>query len=480
MSAQPTPESPHASTQGVVPMAATTAPAEPLSLVPRIRSALFEIAANEPEYAPRWTLRVIAALIGVLLFWATLARLDIVAVAEGRLVPQTYVKVVQPSEAGIVREILVREGDVVQAGQVLLRLDPTENAADSVATDRETGIQQLDLRRIDAELAGLPMTRQLNDDNALFVQMQAQQRSHRQAFLDSLAQERQVRERAVQELASAKETERKLDRTLPSYERTAAAYENLASDKLVGQIQAEEQRRTATEQAQDLAAQRATVQSLFAAVAQSDQRLAQLRSSYESDLHTARVAAVEKLTQLDQQGKKLLYRQANLELKAPQAGIVKELATTTVGAVVQPGTVLLSLVPANEPLLAEVSVQNQDIGFVRVGQPVRLKMATYPFQKYGMVEGVVKTVIADSKAETQGNSASGSSNSTTTTNSAAQVMPFKAVIQLKDQQLNVRGGRFPLAAGMQLSAEIIEDRRTVLEYLLSPVQRVMSEAGRER
>jgi len=97
-----------------------------------------------------------------------------------------------------------------------------------------------------------------------------------------------------------------------------------------------------------------------------------------------------------------------------------------------------------------------------------------------MVEGVVKTVIADSKAETQGNGASNFSISTTTTSSDAQVMPFKAVIQLKDQQLKLGGGRFPLAAGMQLSAEIIEDRRTVLEYLLSPVQRVTSEAGRER
>jgi HlyD family secretion protein len=387
---------------------------------------------------------------------------------------------VQPSEAGIVREILVHEGDAVKAGQVLLRLDPTENAADSTATDREADIQQLDLRRIDAELAGKPMVREIADDSALFLQMEAQQRSHRQAFLDSLAQERQVRERSIQELASAKETERKLERTLPSYEHTAAAYEKLASDKMVGQIQAEEQRRIATEQSQDLAAQRATVHSLQAAVAQSDQRLAQLRSIYESDLHTARVAAVEKLTQLDQQSKKLQYRQSNLELKAPQAGIVKELATTTVGAVVQPGTVLLSLVPANEPLLAEVSVQNQDIGFVRVGQPVRLKLATYPFQKYGMVEGTVKTVIADSKAETQGNSTSSSANPSSATASSGQVMPFKAVIQLKDQQLSVGGGRFPLAAGMQLSAEIIEDRRTVLEYLLSPVQRIVSEAGRER
>jgi HlyD family secretion protein len=451
------------------------APAE-ISLLPRLRTALFEIAAHEPEVAPRWTLRIISALFVILLLWAIFAELDIVAVAEGRLVPQTYVKVVQPAESGIVREILVREGDMVQAGQVLLRLDPTENAADSTAVQREAAMQRLELRRIDAELAGVSMKPSANDDVALLAQMQAQQRAHRQAFLDSLAQERQSRERASRELAAAHETERKLEKTLPSYEHTAVAYEKLASQQQVGQLQAEEQRRIATEQAQDLASQRATVQSLRAAVAQSDQRLAQLKSSYESDLHTARVIATEKLTQLDQQNTKLQYRQSNLELKAPQAGTVKELATTTVGAVVQPGTVLLSLVPANEPLRAEVSVQNQDIGFVKEGQPVRLKLSTYPFQRYGMLEGIVKTVIADASAQSSQNSTSTTNNS----NAAGQTMSFKAVIDLNDQALKANGTHYPLAAGMQLAAEIVEGKRTVLQYLLSPVQRVTNEAGRER
>ena len=285
-----------------------------------------------------------------------------------------------------------------------------------------------------------------------------------------------MRERSIRELEAARETEQKLRTTLPSYERSAAAYEKLASEKLIGQLQAEEQRRTAIEQVQDLASQRATVQSLQAAVAQSEQRLAQLKSGYESDLHTARVAAVEKLTQLDQQSTKLQYRQSNLELRAPQAGTVKELATTTLGAVVQPGTVLLSLVPANEPLRAEVSVQNQDIGFVRAGQPVRLKLATYPFQRYGMLEGTVKTVIADA-------SAPNNTNPPVAAGAAAangQPMSFKAVIELKEQVLNTNGVRYPLAAGMQLGAEIVEGKRTVLQYLLSPVQRVTDEAGRER
>jgi hemolysin D len=164
-------------------------------------------------------------------------------------------------------------------------------------------------------------------------------------------------------------------------------------------------------------------------------------------------------------------------LRAPQAGIVKELATTTIGAVVQPGTVLLSLVPRDEPLMAEVSIQNEDIGFVREGQPVRVKLATYPFQKYGTLDGVVKTVIADSGRAQQGPQATAEGASE---RDVAGSLSFKAIVQLRSQRLATGGERFPLAAGMQLTAEIVEGRRTVMEYLLSPVQRIGSEAGMER
>jgi len=451
-----------------------------IELVPRIRSALFDIARREPGQTPRWTLRVIVALIVVLLVWALYARLDIVAVAPGRLVPESYVKIVQPADAGIVREILVREGAHVAGGQVLVRLDPTETQADATAVARELAVQRLQLRRIDAELAGLPMVAQSGDDLPVYGIVQAQYRAHRQAFLDAVAQEEQAGERAARELAAARETERKLDRTLPSYERTASAYERLASRQLVGQLQAEEQRRRATEQAQDLAAQRAIVASLEAAVRQCARRVAQLRSNSVSDLHALRIDTTGRITQLEQQGAKLAYRTGHLELRAPQAGTVKELATTTVGAVVQPGTVLLSLVPASEPLRAEVAIQNQDIGFVRPGQRVRVKLATYPFQKYGMVDGRVETVIADASAETRRAPGGAGTSAAAAPGAQADSSTYRAIIRLASQELRVDNLQLPLAAGMQLTAEIVEDQRTVMEYLLSPVQRVVSEAGRER
>lgn len=449
---------------------------EPLTL--RIASALFEVEAGDPSKGSRRVLQVVCALVIVLLVWACFAKLDIVAVAQGRLVPQTYVKIVQPAEAGIIREILVDEGDVVERGQVLVRLDPTVNAADSTAIRRELSMQRLQLRRLEAELAGRTMNRAATDDAQLFAQVDAQRAASRQALLDSVAAEVAARDSASRQLDAARELLEKLETTLPSYRRSAEAYEKLAGQQLMGTLQADERRREALEKAQDLEAQRATVASLEATLGEHIQRISQLQSNYSSELNRLRMEAVVAITRLEQQSGKLDFQQGLLELRAPQAGVVKELATTTLGAVVQPGTVMLSLVPQGEPLLAEVSVENKDIGFVREGQTVRVKLMAYPFQKYGLMEGTVKTVSADSSAApgAQGNSAGNESGE-----AATPGLSFKALIELHEQKLAVASGvLLPLAAGMQVSAEIMQGERTVMEYLLSPVQKMTDEAARER
>lgn len=444
---------------------------EPLGI--RLASALFEIQQTGPTSTSRYVLKTVCVLFVLLLIWVSVAKLDIVAVAHGRLVPKTYVKIVQPAEAGIIRAILVEEGQEVEQGQVLVRLDPTVNTADSTATASDLALAKMQLRRIESQLSEEPMTRAAHDDPVLFSQVEAQRVSHRQAYIDSVAQEAAAQHRAVQELAAANELVRKLEATLPSYERTAQAYETLASEKLVGAIQAEERRREAIERAQDLEAQRATVASLHAAVAKHEKAIAQLRSGYESELSRLRLEITANITRLTQQQEKLTFHGGLLELRAPQAGVVKDLATTTLGAVVQPGTVLLSLVPKSEPLVGEVSIENKDIGFVAPGQSVRIKLSAYQFQKYGMLEGIVKTVSADSSSNDR-------SDPNVGRGPEHNGLSFKALIELKTQQLSTEAIELPLTAGMQVSAEIVQGKRTVLEYLLSPVQQVTSEAGMER
>jgi HlyD family secretion protein len=173
----------------------------------------------------------------------------------------------------------------------------------------------------------------------------------------------------------------------------------------------------------------------------------------------------------------LLDRTALLELKAPQAGIVKDLATHTPGTVVSPGTILMTVVPKAERLRAEVWVANDDVGFVKPGQPVKLKLLAYPFQKYGMAQGTVGQVSADA---TEAPSPNTRSDALAGRDRPMGPLAFRALVDLEAQQLDAQGVTLPLHAGMQVVAEIHLGTRSVLEYVLSPVSKAWHEAARER
>jgi hemolysin D len=445
------------------------------TLAPRVRSALFELVAHDPSSSSRVMLWTLTVLFGALLLWSVLARVDIVAVAEGRLVPQTYVKIVQPADGGIVREVMVVEGQSVHQGDVLIRLDPTLASADQQSVASQLALKRLEMRRIDAQLAARPLESQPGDDPALLTQVRIDGLARERAYLDEIGQEDALRSQNEAELAASRETLSKLERTLPSYVQSAAAYERLAAEKLVGTLDAEAKKREALEHQQDGNAQRAHVSSLESSLRAQERKLAQLKSAYRSSLLTERSQRLGEVNQLEQDLRKQGFREGLLELRAPQAGIVQDLATTTVGAVVQPGAVLLTLVPQDEPLRAEVFIQNEDIGFVNEGQTVRLKLAAYPFTKYGLLEGSVRTLAADASLL---NGETGEPPRPQR-DAPRPASAFKAIVDLRRQQLDANGMRLPIIAGMAVQAEIGEGRRTVLEYLLSPVQRIADEAGGE-
>ena len=443
---------------------------EPESPISRLGNALAFVERLPPSRAPRIVLWTVCALFAFALIWALVARLDIVAVAEGRLVPSTYSKIVQPSESGIVREILVRDGDLVAAGQVLVRLDPTLAGADSKSVAGDIELRRLTLRRIDAELANQTLALGEGEDPTLFLQVQAQGSARRQSYLDSVAQETSQRDRVAADLRASTETLNKLTATAPLVQQQADAYDKLVKDGFFSPLAVQDKRREAINLQQDLKSQEGAVASLRAQLSGQDKKIANLTSQYRSQLQNERVETQAQLAKLDQEATKQSYRQAMLELKAPQGGIVKDLATTTIGAVVAPGTVLLTIVPKDEPLIAEIRIGHDDIGFVEAGQSVKLKLTAYPFQKYGMLEGTVKTIAADVSSTTSPDSKA----------SASVDLGFKATVALNTQQLTARGQPLVLNPGMHVIAEIRQGERTVMEYLLSPVIASVAKSGRER
>ena len=180
---------------------------------------------------------------------------------------------------------------------------------------------------------------------------------------------------------------------------------------------------------------------------------------------------------LRQELAKQQHRHDLLQLRAPQAGIVKDLATHTAGTVVAPGTIVMTLVPLDETLRAEVWVSNDDIGFVRASQDAKVKLASFQFQKYGMIDGKVLQVSADATETPNPNTRS---DALTGRDRPTGPLAFRALIELKQQHVMADGERYSLAPGMQVVGEIKLGERTVLEYLLSPVRKTMQEAGRER
>lgn len=430
--------------------------------------AILALADRAPSPLPRALLWTLVALVACTVLGAFVGRLDMIAVAHGRLVPQNFLKIVQPAESGVVRELLVQEGDEVTAGQVLVRMDPRLSDADTATVQGQIHQRRLQLRRIDAELSGATFTARPDDPPALFAQVSSQYRAHRQSQLDAVATETAVVDRSRNDLQAALETEAKLAKTLPIHREQAEGWETLAREGFAGKLLALERKRALLEAEQEWKAQRAQVESLRAGIAQSERRVAQLLSTYRRDLQDERSQVQAELDRLLQDSARLSVRQSQLELRAPAAGVVKELATHTAGTVVQPGTVLMTIVPTGEAVQAEVWIDQIDAGFVEERMPVELKVATFPFQKFGTVPGRIRHLSPDA-ADSSGSERNDDTRS-----------GYRALVALDAISLERDGKRFVLTPGMQVSAEIHLGTRSVMDYLLSPVQKTAMEAARER
>lgn len=419
-----------------------------------------------PPTLPRRVLWCVSILCLLLICWSAVGRLDIVASADGRLVPQSYVKIVQPAEAGIIQQILVREGAQVKRGDVLIRMNSRSSEADRQSLAGELALKRLELRRIDAELGIAPWKAMPGDDRNLFAQVEAKLQAHRQAWTDQLAQQRETVLRAEHDQASADATLSKLHAVAPLLKQQADAYADLARQGFAGELMARDKQREYLEKTEDTRAQAANLASLKAAVAQARERERELASRYTSDLRNERVDIYGQIDKLQQAMVKEDFRSGLMELRAPQDGTVKDLATHTVGAVVAPGTVLLSVVPVQEHLIAEILVQHEDVGFIEAGMPVSLKLRTFPFQQYGLLPGRVIQINPDVSD---------------TGDKSTKPQGYRAIVALDTQRLRSPDGTtHPLVAGMQLTAEIREGNRTVLQYLLSPIWEAVHDSARER
>ena len=451
--------------------------------------AALSLQATPPHPAPRRALWAIMALFTIALLWACIGQVDIVAVAPGRIVVSDGTKLIQPLEASVVKAIHVKDGDKVQAGQVLVELDPTTAHADNsrVSQERSGALSEAwrtqallkALRERGAQAAPILSAEARQNDNGLSADERELMRSQLDAeWRDIQAQLARLQadiDTRQAELQTVREQIEKLQATLPIVRKREDDFQTLQAQGFISQHAGQDRTQARIEMERDLATQRARQVEVKAAIAQAVHNHAAWRTEALRTLSERHAKADLQARSLLAEGTKTSQREQLTTLRAPVSGTVQQRAVHTTGGVVTPAQVLMVVVPDAAQVTAEVTLENKDVGFVHLGQEAAIKLETFPFTRYGTVAAQVTTITADAVMKEPSVQPDKDGKAI-----ASGGAVFPATLTLAAHAIDVDGKAIRLAPGMNLTAEIKTGKRRVIEYLLSPVQSHASESLKER
>jgi hemolysin D len=417
--------------------------------------------------APRVAMWLLIVFSVFALLWAIFGRLDVVATAQGKTVPNDRVKTIQPLETAVVKQIYVTDGQAVKAGDVLLELDATATSADTVRLENDLTVAKLQAARAEAfldvmeggkpalkDVDGIPPHRLQEEQRLLDGQWHDFKAKLDRIEADILSKEAELR--------STQEVVKRIEITLPILDRRAEAFKGLYETEAVSEQQYREAEKALLDLQGEWAATLQKLQSIQAlhkeALKQKESLIAETRRTMLDSRHEA----MQKVTTNSQELIKAQQRHKLMKLIAPVDGCVQQLAVHTVGGVVTPAQPLMVIVPTDDPLEVEAFLENKDIGFVNAGQEAEVKIETFPYTKYGTIHGIVKQVSSDAiQDEKRGLIYS------------SRVKLEKTTVPVGDKIVN-------LTAGMAVTVEIKTDKRRVIEYFLTPLLQHSSESLRER
>jgi len=419
-----------------------------------------------PRYI-QWTIMAFAALT---LLWACVGEIDVVATASGKIVPSGKSKVIQPSEVAVVKAIHVYDGQQVKVGDLLIELDTSMTGADVQRLNSDLLAAQVDIARATALLEAIQTSAPPASLAQLIPQASAEQQLAAQRWLQgqylelqsTLEQSAAAIEQRNAEIQAAQSTVASLELSLPITRELAADYKRLLERQFVAKHAYLEKEQIRLDQERELSIQQSRVRELSAAkkAAQSQQNsvIAQTRRAMLDLQHESQQRAAALIQEL----KKAQQRDSLMRLTAPVDGTVQQLAIHTNGGVVTEAQPLMVIVPSDQPVEVEAMLENKDIGFVRPGQTVEIKVETFSFTKYGVVDGVVQSISNDAiEDERLG-------------------LVYSARIQLKKNTIQVGENLIALSPGMAVRAEVKTDKRKVINYFLSPLQQHAAESLSER
>jgi hemolysin D len=420
--------------------------------------------------APRCIQWLIMAFALSALAWSMLARLDVVAIAEGRIVSSDQSKLIQSHEVAVVKAIHAHDGQTVRAGDVLIELDASQTTADKDRLSNDRDDAQLDAARARILLEAIDQQHPPADITSLLPQASPEQRSAANAWLQSqyhelrseLAQSEAVITRRSAEIRAAQVSANALAQMLPMTQRITADYAKLAGEGLVSKHHYLSKQQEQLEQERQLSERRSHIVELSALHQEALERHRGTLSRYRRSVHDLLNQNERRTTTLQQELIKAERRDMLTRLTSPVDGTVQQLSVHTAGGVVTAAQPLMVIVPSNQPLEVEARLHNRDVGFVRAGQAVSVKVETFNFTRYGILHGTVLNVSRDAIDD------------------ARQGPLYSLRIALHESHVRVGQENIPLAPGMSIRAEVRTDQQRVIDYFLSPFKRHASESLRER
>lgn len=429
--------------------------------MPEVEGAILQ----DSPWLTRATVWAVSACLIAALVWAHFAVLEEVTTGEGKAIPSSKVQVIQNLEGGIVSEIFVREGQVVNKGDTLLRLDDTRFLSNQGETEADRLALVARIERLSAEAEGRApvlseeITRdapQLAEDElALYRSRQQRLQSEQRTLGEQLRQKEQelaeFRSKAAQYRSSLGLLQQELNMSQP-----------LVASGAIAEVEMLRLRRSAVEM-------RGSLDATNLAIPRAEAAMAEIKSKVQESELTFRADAFKELNETRTQLQKITASSVAIQDKvtrttvtSPVRGVIKQLKVNTIGGVVQPGSDMLEIVPLDDSLLIEAKVRPQDVAFLHPGQKAMVKFTAYDYTIYGGLKANLELISADTITDEEGNSF--------------------YLIQVRTEKSHLGSEEHPLLIipGMVASVDIITGEKSVLAYLLKPVLKARSEAMRER
>ncbi|MAT90963.1 MAG: secretion protein HylD [Halioglobus sp.] len=410
----------------------------------------------------RAMLYAVAVTVVALVVWAALAEIDEVTRGTGKVIPSRQVQVIQSQDGGVVTEILVREGDAVEKGQLLVRLDQTrsqstfrENRAEfqalSVRAERLRAVlDQNDFQPDPALVEAVP--RIVAQETALLQSLRAELEFEKQIARQQLTQRRE-------ELTEVTARERQAARSLELSQQELSVTRPMVASGAVSQVEILRLEREVNQLSGEREQAAAQIKKIDAAIVEAQNKLLEVEAEFMNRMREELAETLSRMNGLREAGEGLSDRVRQTEVRSPVHGTVKQLYFHTIGGVVLPGKEIIEVVPADDTLLLEVRIRPKDIAFLVPGQAAMVKFTAYDFVVYGGLEGVVEHIGADTVMDEEGN-------------------PFYKVY-VRTHESGIAEDK-PIIPGMTVEVDILTGKKSVLAYLMKPVLRAKQYALTER